>query len=127
MRILLEHIDSLDIFEWIGEHGPIVNDKQFTLAIKGLRIRAKSKDVAHRILVKGEIRPKVIVDSGMQKAAVSQLINLIMKNFDAQLKKNGLVYQEYVLPEKLKPLIDALEEEYLNNLVKDIKKNKGTT
>lgn len=125
MYFLLEHIDSLDIFKWIEDHGPIMNDKQFSLAIKGLRIRAKSKDVAYRILVLGQSRPEVIKDTGMQKAAVSQLINNILKNLDEQLKKNGLVYQQYVLPENLKPVIDALEEEHLNYYVKDPKsKNK---
>jgi TrfB transcriptional repressor len=119
MHILSEHIDSLDIFKWIEEHGPIMNDKQFSLAIKGLRIRAKSKDVAHRILVKGQSRQEVIEDTGMQKAAVSQLINNILKNLDEQLKKNGLIYQQYVLPENLKPVIDALEEEHLNYYVND--------
>lgn len=101
-----------------------MNDKQFSLAIKGLRIRAKSKDAAHRILVKGQSRQEVIEDTGMQKAAVSQLINNILKNLDEQLKKNGLIYQQYVLPESLKPIIDALEEEHLNYYVKDSKNKK---
>ena len=124
MHILLEHIDSLDIFNWIEDHGPIMNDKQFSLAIKGLRIRAKSRDVAHRILVQGQSRQEVIEDTGMQKAAVSQLINNILKNLDEQLKKNGLVYQQYVLPENLIPVINALEEEHLNYFVKDPKNKK---
>ncbi len=124
MHIFLEHIDSLDIFIWIENYGPIMNDKQFSLAIKGLRIRAKSKDAAYRILVKGQSRQEVIKDTGMQKAAVSQLINNILKNLDKQLKKNGLVYQQYVLPEKLKPVIDALEDEHLEYFVKDSKSKK---
>ncbi len=124
MHLILEHIDSLDIFKWIEDYGPIMNDKQFSLAIKGLRIRAKSKDVAYRILVKGQSRQVVIEDTGMQKAAVSQLINNILKNLDEQLKKNGLIYQQYVLPENLKPIIDALEEEHLNYYVNDPKKKK---
>ena len=124
MHFLLEHIDSLDVFKWIEDHGPIMNDKQFSLAITGLRIRAKSKDAAYRILVLGQSRQEVIEDTGMQKAAVSQLINNILKNLDEQLKKNGLVYQQYVLPEKLKPIIDALEEEHLNYYVKDPKSKK---
>jgi TrfB transcriptional repressor len=124
MHLILEHIDSLDIFKWIEDYGSIMNDKQFSLAIKGLRIRAKSKDVAYRILVKGQSRQEVIVDTGMQKAAVSQLINNILKNLDEQLKKNGLIYQQYVLPENLKPIIDALEEEHLNYYVNDPKKKK---
>ena len=78
MRFLLEHIDSLDVFKWIEDHGPIMNEKQFTLAIKGLRIRAKSKEAAYRILVQGQSRQEVIEDLGIQKAAVSQLINNIM-------------------------------------------------
>lgn len=124
MHILLEHIDSLDVFKWIEDYGPIMNDKQFSLAIKGLRIRAKSKNAAHRILVLGQSRQEVIEDTGMQKAAVSQLINNILKNLDEQLKKNGLVYQQYVLPKNLKPVIDALEDEHLNNYVKDLKNKK---
>ncbi len=124
MHILLEHIDSLDVFKWIEDHGPIMNDKQFSLATKGLRIRAKSKDAAYRILVLGQSRQEVIEDTGMQKAAISQLINNILKNLDEQLKKNGLVYQQYVLPEKLIPVIDALEEEHLNYYVKDPKSKK---
>lgn len=124
MQFLLEHIDSLDIFKWIEDHGPIMNEKQFSLAIKGLRIRAKSKEAAYRILVDGQSRQAVIEDMGMQKAAVSQLINNIMKNLDEQLKKNGLVYQQYVLPENLKPVIDALEEEHLNYFVKEPKPKK---
>lgn len=124
MHDLLEHIDSLDVFKWIEDYGPIMNDKQFSLAIVGLRIRAKSKDAAYRILVQGQSRQEVIEDTGMQKAAVSQLINNIMKNLDEQLKKNGLVYQQYVLPENLKPVIDALEEEHLNYFVKTPKNKK---
>ena len=124
MYPLLEHIDSLHIFKWIEDRGLIMNDKQFALAIKGLRIRARSKDVAHRILVKGQSRQEVIEETGMQKAAVSQLINNILKNMDEQLKKNGLVYGNYVLPEKLRPIIDALEEEHLNYYVKDTKNKK---
>ncbi len=124
MHILLEHTDSLDIFKWIEDYGPIMNDKQFSLAIKGLRIRAKSKDVAYRILVQGQSRQEVIEDTGMQKAAVSQLINNILKNLDEQLKKNDLVYQHYVLPKNLKPVIDAFEEEHLNYYVKDPKNKK---
>ena len=124
MHILLEHIDSLDIFKWIEDHGPIMNEKQFSLAIKGLRIRARSKDAAHRILVQGQSRQEVIEDTGMQKAAISQLINNIMKNLDKQLKKNGLIYQQYVLPKNLKPIVDALEEEHLNYYVKDSKSKK---
>ena len=124
MHFLLEHIDSLDIFKWIEDHGPIMNDKQFSLAIKGLRIRAKSKDAAYRILVLGQSRQDVIEDTGMQKAAVSQLINNILKNLEEQLNKNGLVYQQYVLPKHLKPVIDALEDEHLNSYVKDSKAKK---
>jgi len=123
MHTLLKHIDFLDIFKWIEDYGPIMNDKQFLLAIKGLRIRAKSKDAAYRILVKGQSRQEVIEDTGMQKAAVSQLINNVLKNLDEQLKKHGLIYQQYVLPENLKPVVDALEEEHLSYYVKDSKKN----
>ncbi len=124
MRILLELIDSLDIFKWIEERGPIMNEKQFSLAIKGLRIRAKSKEAAHRILVRGQSRQEVIEDLGIQKAAVSQLINNVLKNLDVQLQENGLVYQQYVLPEKLIPVINALEEEHLEYFVGDSKAKK---
>jgi hypothetical protein len=124
MRFLLAHTDTLDIFAWIEDHGPFMNDKQFSLAIKGLRIRARSKEAAHRILVKGQSRQQVIEDLGMQKAAVSQLINNILKNLDEQLTANGLVYQQYVLPKSLKPVIDALEEEHLKYYVKDPKDKK---
>ena len=124
MESLFEHIDSIDIFKWIEHHGPIMNEQQFSLAIKGLRIRAKSREAAHRILVEGHSRQQVIDDLGMQKAALSQLINNVFKNLDQQLEKNGLVYQQFVLPEKLIPVINALEEEHLKYHVTDVDKKK---
>lgn len=124
MESLLKHIDSIDIFKWIDDHGPIMNEQQFSLATKGLRIRAKSREAAHRILVLGHSRQQVIDDLGMQKAALSQLINNVLKNLDQQLEQNGLVYQQYVLPEKLIPIVNALEEEHLKYYVSDSDKKK---
>ena len=92
--------------------------------LNGLKITVLSKDVAYRILVQGQSRQEVIEDTGMQKAAVSQLINNILKNLEEQLNKNGLVYQQYVLPKHLKPVIDALEDEHLNSYVKESKGKK---
>ncbi len=126
----LKYLHSFNIFKWIESFGPIMNDKQFTLAVKGLRIRARSKDVAYRILVLGQSRRKVIEDTGMQKAAVSQLINNILKNLESQLDKNELVYHQYILPKYLKPVIDALEDEHLSVYMekkKESKKDKGST
>jgi len=122
MRFFLEHIDNPDFFDWDEDGYSCMNEKQFKLAIKGLRIRSKSRDAAYRILVKGDTRQKVIDDTGMQKAAVSQLMSKIMKNFKEQLAKNGLVYKEYILPENLEPVIDAVEEEHLKNFLKNGKK-----
>lgn len=125
MHALKERPASGDILEWIDDHGPRMNEKQFSLAIRGLRIRAKAREAAHRILVKGQSRQQVIDDLGMQKAAVSQLINNIFKNLDTQLAEHDLVYQQYVLPKKLKPVIDALEEEHLKYFLSDEKAGKA--
>ena len=125
MHTLLERLVAVDIFKWLDDHGPLMNEKQFSLAIKGLRIRAKAREAAFRILVKGQSRQQVIDDLGMQKAAVSQLINNVFKNLDERLQEHDLVYQQYVLPKKLKPVIDALEEEHLKYFLSDTRARKA--
>jgi len=124
MRIFLEAIKNPDFSDLFADDQSCMNEQQFKLAIKGLRIRDRSREVAYRILVKGDSRQSVIEDTGMQKAAISQLMSKIMKNFQEQLARNGLVYKEYVLPEKLEPVIDAVEEEHLRNYLKESKKSR---
>src|SRR3989304_7103557 len=102
MHALKERPVSGDILEWIADHGPRMNEKQFSLATRGLRIRAKAREAAFRILVKGQSRQQLIDDLGMQKTAVSQLINNVFKNLDERLQEHDLIYQKYVLPKKLK-------------------------
>ena len=124
MRSLLKHVENPDILEFAEGEGLSMNDKQFSLAVKGLRMKAKNKEIAHRLLVKEESRKKVMSDTGISNQQLSATLNRIIKNLREQLQKHDLVYQEYILPEKLKLVIDAVEEEYLNQYVKEVKKKK---
>lgn len=124
MRSLLKHVENPDILELVDGDGLNMNDKQFSLAVKGLRMKAKNKEIAQRILVKEESRKKVMSDTGISNQQLSATLNRIIKNLKEQLKKHDLVYQEYILPEKLKLIIDAVEEEHLNQYVKEVKKKK---
>ena len=126
MHILLEHVDFLDVFDLANGYDPIMNDKQFLLAIKGLRMQAKTKDIAYRILVKGESRKIVRDDTGIKNQQISKTLTRIMENLRKQLKKYDLEYQSYMLPKKLKPVVDALEDEHLKQYTKENEKIKQT-
>ena len=124
MRYLLEHIENSDILDIVGDRELTMNDKQFSLAVKGLRMKAKNREIAHRILVNNEPRKKVMQDTGISNQQLSATLNRIVKNLKEQLRRHNLVYSEYILPEKLKLVIDAVEEEHLNQYIKDLKKKK---
>jgi hypothetical protein len=124
MRYLLEHIENPEILDIAGVNELTMNDKQFSLAVKGLRMKAKNREIARRILVNNEPRKKVMQDTGISNQQLSAMLNRIIKNLKEQLRRHNLVYSEYILPEKLKPVIDAVEEEHLNQYIKDLKKKK---
>lgn len=102
-----------------------MTDEQFKLAIKGLRMKVKNKEIAYRLLVKKESRKQLMEETGIQNAYISQLLTRIARNFNEQLQRYQLVCKEWVVHQDTVPLLDVMEREHLRQYLEEKpKKNK---
>lgn len=99
-----------------------MTEEQFKLAIKGLRMKAKNKEIAYRLFVNKESRKHIMEETGIQNAYISQLISRITKNFNDQLDAHELVCREWVVHRSTAPLLEVIEREQLRQYLDE--KNK---
>lgn len=99
-----------------------MTEEQFKLAIKGLRMKAKNKEIAYRLFVSKESRKRIMEETGIQNAYISQLIARISKNFSEQLDEHDLICREWVIHKDTAPLIEVIEREHLRQYLDE--KNK---
>lgn len=97
------------------ESGPFFNKKQFSLAVKGIGLNPENIGIAHRILVEKQSRQKVMLETGLTKQRISQIIQAVMDNFEKQLSHQDLIFIHCIINKNNAELVEKLENEALRN------------
>lgn len=91
-----------------------MNNRAFEFAIKGLRLRPKTREAARLIFVEGVSRPEAIRKTGVDSGTVSKAMPRIEKNFRRLLAENKLVHKDWVVPAEVARANDVVEANCLD-------------
>ena len=87
----------------------IMNHRAFEFAIKGLRLRPKTKEAARLIYVEGMSRPEAIRKSGIDSGTLSKALPRIANNLNKLLAANKLVHKDWIVPAEVAKSNDVIE------------------
>lgn len=112
----LKDIDAATLWAYL-DNNTGMNEKQFNLAIKGRRLRPKTKTLLRRILVDNEPRQTLIAE-GINDSWLSKTVTETLQNYQAQLERYELESFTVVVHKDKKPFIEMLEADDLDKYVK---------
>jgi transposase-like protein len=112
----------------IATHPVTMKDKHFALAVSGIKINKHNREAVSRVLVGGEGISEVAREIGMSQSQLSKQVRRVLQNLYKVLDARGLMVEEWIVDQEMKPVIDALEQKSIDAAPAFVKKRrKGRT
>ncbi len=109
---LFDKMDEIEILNI-----PLMNEMQFKLAIKDLKLSQKNIDIAKKIYVNNITRKEILLTESINQQRLSRMLIKIELNYKSQLKTNNLVSIEVITTKENVDAMELTEEKLLGKFV----------
>lgn len=109
---LFDKMDKIEILNI-----PVMNEIQFKLAIKDLKLSQKNIDIAKKVYVENITRKEILFTESINQQRLSRMLIKIESNYKSQLKTNDLVSIEIITTKENVDELEQKEEKLLGKFL----------